>query len=124
MWIRGIGTFIFLSLIATSCRGCGEGGVALEFRATASSHRLQVNSVGHDLMFLMVHSTGYQVARVPDISVSLVESSETGAVIRADNGAQMAISVVTDTAALYLVKVSWTNLNSEFWDCKELSKEM
>lgn len=101
---------------------CGAG-VALEFRATQSSHRLQVNSVGKDLMFLMVFDSGYQVGRVPDVSVTKTSETSTSVVLSASNGATLTIAVVQDTPSLYLVKVSWTNLKSEIWDCKELSKE-
>lgn len=123
MCIRGFSVVLLLiaALSLHSVQSCGEGGIALEFRATTSSHRLQVNSVGHDLMFLMVNGNGYQVSRIPNVAVTLVQKSERSAVMRADSGATLSVSVVTDTAALYLVKVSWTNLNGELWDCKELS---
>lgn len=123
MWFRGLGTVVALLLLAGHGHGCGDGNVKLELTATASKHRIFVNSVGQDLMFLMVNPTTYQAARVPDVSVSVVTRSERGAVLRADDGTTLTLTVVTDTAALYLVKVSWTNLKKEIWDCKELSKK-
>lgn len=101
---------------------CGTGGVALEFRATLSSHRLQVNSVGQDLWFLAIHSSGYQASRVPNVAFTVVSKSDTNAILRADDGVTLSFTVVTDTADLYLVKVTWGNLKTELWDCKELSK--
>lgn len=123
MWFRKLGTVIVALLLAAICDGCGDGNVKLELTATASKHRLFVNSVGQDLMFLMVNPTTYQTARVPDVSVTVVTKSASGAVLRADDGTTLTLTVVTDTAALYLVKVSWTNLKKEIWDCKELSKK-
>lgn len=101
---------------------CGTGGVSVDFHASASNHRIQVKSIGQDLQFLMVHGSGYQVARVPDVSVSLVDQSSTSAMMRADDGTTLSLSVVTDTASLYLVKVTWANVKKELWDCKQLSE--
>lgn len=126
MWITRRFSVVLVLIVASCVQlidSCGDGGVALEFRATASSHRLQVNSVGKDLWFLAIHSSGYQSSRVPNApAFTAVTKSDTGAILRADDGATLTISVVADTASLYQVKVSWSNLKTEVMDCKELSK--
>lgn len=125
MWFRRLGVVSVLLLLlnwqANPTEACGSS-ISLELRATQSSHRLQVNAVGQDLMFLMVTATGYQVARVPNIAVSLVQKSNTAALLQTSDGATLSLTVVQDTASLYLVKVTWNNVKSEIWDCKELSE--
>lgn len=124
MWFRGLAAAvgIVLLLLAANCDGCGDGAVKLEMKATFSRHRLQVSSVGHDLMFLMITPTGYQAARVPDVALAVATISDSQAVLRAGDGTTLTLSVVADTPSLYLVKVSWTGLTKEIWDCKELSE--
>lgn len=100
---------------------CGSGGVSLDLRAKLSNNRFQVTSIGKDLQFLMIHGSGYQSARVPNVALNLVQRSENNAVLRADTGETLSIATVQDSTSLFLVKVSWTNLKSEIWDCKELN---
>lgn len=121
MWIYGV--LLAVAGLASQSHACGTE-INLEFAATNSNHRLILKSIGSDLLFLTVHDHGYQYSRVANVKVTLVTKDEGGssAVLRTDTGATLGISVVTDTTDLYLVKVAWTNVNGELWDCKELSK--
>lgn len=127
MVIRGRSLIVAILAVASvvpTLNACGTGGVSLDLRASSSNHRFQVKSIGRDLQFLMVHGAGYQVAKVPNVELSVTSQTSTSAVMRAGDGTQLSVSVVTDTSSLYLVKVSWTNLQTELWDCKELSEYM